>query len=111
VAELVGSSALPDRERAILLTADLIREAVLQQSALSPNDAYCAPRKQAALIEAVLRVHDRCLDLIRTNVPVSLIEEVDMSPLARAKDTGNPDDITEAESARDRVLAALEALR
>jgi V/A-type H+/Na+-transporting ATPase subunit A len=111
LAELVGSSALPDRERAILMTADLIREAVLQQSALSPNDAYCAPGKQAALMEAVLQVHDRCLDLIRAQVPVSLIEEVDMSPLARARDAGPPDDVTRATSARDQVLAALEALR
>jgi V/A-type H+-transporting ATPase subunit A len=111
MAELVGSSALPDRERVILLMADLIREAVLQQNALSPNDAYCSPGKQAALSDAVLEVHDRCLDLVRANVPASLIEEVDMSPLARAKDDGPPADVAQAEAARNQVLADLEGLR
>ena len=111
MAELVGSTALPDRERVILLTANLIREAVLQQSALNPNDAHCAPNKQAALMDAVLQVHDHCLELIRAKVPASLIEEVDMSPLVRAKEAGGPDDVAAADSARDRVLAQLEGLR
>jgi V/A-type H+/Na+-transporting ATPase subunit A len=111
MAELVGSSALPDRERVILLTADLIREAVLRQNALSPNDAYCAPGKQAALSDAALEVHDRCLDLVRANVPASLIEEVDMSPLARAKEAGPPADVAQAAVALNQVLAGLEALR
>jgi V/A-type H+-transporting ATPase subunit A len=111
MAELVGSTALPDRERIVLLTADLIREAVLQQSALSPNDVYCSPSKQAALMDAVLQVHDHCLELIQAKVPASMIEEVDMSALARAKDAGGPDDIAAATSARDGILAQLEALR
>jgi V/A-type H+-transporting ATPase subunit A len=111
MAELVGSTALPDRERVILLTANLIREAVLQQSALNPNDAHCAPNKQAALMDAVLQVHDHCLELIRAKVPASLIEEVDMSSLVRAKEAGGPDDVAAADTARDRVLAQLEELR
>ena len=111
MAELVGSTALPDRERIVLLTADLIREAVLQQSALSPNDVYCSPSKQAALMDAVLQVHDHCLELIQAKVPASMIEEVDISALARAKDAGGPDDIAAATSARDGILAQLEALR
>jgi V/A-type H+-transporting ATPase subunit A len=111
MAELVGTTALPDRERIVLLTADLIREAVLQQSALSPNDVYCSPAKQAALMDALLQVHDHCLGLIQAKVPASMIEEVDMSALARAKDAGGPDDIAAATSARDGILTQLEALR
>ena len=111
MAELVGSTALPDRERIVLLSADLIRESVLQQSAMSPNDVYCAPAKQAALMEAVLQVHDRCLQLVQSRVPASAIEEVDMSSLVRAKDAGGPDDVTAATGARDGILARLEALR
>jgi V/A-type H+/Na+-transporting ATPase subunit A len=111
MAELVGSTALPDRERVVLLTADLVREAVLQQSALSSNDAHCAPAKQAAILDAVLQVHDRCLELIRSRVPVSLIEEIDMRDLVRAKEAGDPDDVAAASSARDGVLAQLEKLQ
>jgi V/A-type H+-transporting ATPase subunit A len=111
MAELVGSTALPDRERIVLLAADLVREAVLQQNALSPNDGHCSPNKQAALMDAVLQVHDRCLDLIRASVPASLIQEIDMSPLMRAKDAAGPHDVAVVTDARDRVLARLEALR
>ncbi len=46
VAELVGAASLPDRERVVLLTGRLLREAVLQQNALSDNDVWSA-RAQA----------------------------------------------------------------
>jgi V/A-type H+-transporting ATPase subunit A len=111
VAELIGRSALPDRERVVLLAAELIREAVLQQSALSLNDAYCAPPKQAALMDAVLQVYDRGIDLVRGGVPASLIEGVDASPLVRAKDAGGPEDTSAVGAARDHVFAVLEALK
>ena len=39
IAELVGARRLPDDERLVLRTARLLREGVLQQSALSPLDA------------------------------------------------------------------------
>ena len=111
MAELVGRSALPDRERVVLLVADLVRHAVLQQSALSVNDAYCTPAKQASLLDAVLQVHDRAMELVRGNVPVSLIEELDMSPLLRAKDFAAPDDAAVAQGAARQLLQQLEALR
>jgi V/A-type H+-transporting ATPase subunit A len=111
VAELIGRTALPDRERVVLLTAELIRQAVLQQSALSSNDAYCTPPKQAALMDAVLQVHDRCIELVRAGVPASLIEGVDMSALVRAKNESGPHDTGAATGARDHVFAQLEAIR
>jgi V/A-type H+/Na+-transporting ATPase subunit A len=110
VAELIGASALPDHERIILLSARLIREAVLQQSALSPNDAYCGAAKQAALLDLVLAIHDRCLSLVERGVPASVIEEVDLSDVARARDELAPDDAAGAATLRDRILADLEGL-
>jgi V/A-type H+-transporting ATPase subunit A len=107
IADLVGLSALPGRERVVLLTGRLIREAVLQQSALSPNDAYAAPAKQAALADAVLTVHDRCLELIGQGLPASLLEEIDFSPLVRARDDAGSDDVDTVTKQRDRVLDAL----
>ena len=43
VADLVGAASLPDNERVVLLTGRLLRDAVLQQNALSADDAWCAP--------------------------------------------------------------------
>ena len=45
LAELVGASAMPGRERIMMLAGRLIREAVLQQNALSPLDAVLRRRE------------------------------------------------------------------
>ncbi len=92
IADLVGVTALPPDERIVLLTGRLARQAVLQQSALSPNDASCSPGKQAALIDAVLAVHDVGLQLIDDGLPASVIETYDFGPLIRAKDDIGTDD-------------------
>ena len=49
---------------------------MLQQSALSENDAFCPVPKQAALVTAVLEVHDLARDLARRGVPASVIEDI-----------------------------------
>ncbi|HZC41668.1 MAG TPA: V-type ATP synthase subunit A [Streptosporangiaceae bacterium] len=108
LAELMGSGALPPRERVTLLAGRLIREGVLQQSALSPADAYCDAPRGAALAGAVLAVADRCQDLAAAGVPPGIIEEQDFSPVLRAREeAGRP---AAADAARDQMLARLDAL-
>ena len=110
IAQLVGAASLPDAERLVLLTGRLLREAVLQQSALSANDAYCEPAKQSALLELVLRVHDRCRELVERGVQASQIEEADLSPVTRARDATPPGAVEEVEEIFTRVARILEAL-
>jgi V/A-type H+-transporting ATPase subunit A len=107
VAQLVGATSLADREQVILLTGRLLREGVLQQSALSPNDAYCEPAKQAALLDLVLAVHDRCLDLVGQGVLAGTIAELDLGEVVRARDETPPDGAAEVEAIRERVLERL----
>ena len=107
LSDLVGVGSLPGSERMVLLTGRLVREAVLQQSALSANDAVCSPEKGAALVDAVLGVHDRCLSLIEQGVPASVIEEVDWGPIVRARDETDPGDVAGVEERRDQVLGSL----
>jgi V/A-type H+-transporting ATPase subunit A len=94
----------------VLLTGRLVREAVLQQSSLSRNDAVCTPQKGSALVDAVLAVHDRCQELVEGGVLASLIEEVDWGPLVRARDETGPQDVAGVQVRRDAVLADLDAL-
>jgi V/A-type H+-transporting ATPase subunit A len=101
LAALVGVNALPGHERVSLLAGRLLRAGVLQQSALSPNDAHCSAVKTAALIDAVLAVVDECEALVARGVTASEIEEVDLAPLLRAA----------AESPLERREAALASLR
>jgi V/A-type H+-transporting ATPase subunit A len=110
VAELVGVASLPGRERIVLITGRLLREAVLQQSALSDNDARCGPAKQAALLAMVLDLHDRALELVSRGVPAARIEELDLSDAARARDLVGPDDAAGVEAIADKLLARLGAL-
>jgi V/A-type H+-transporting ATPase subunit A len=110
VAQLVGATSLPDEERIVLLTGRLLREAVLQQNALSPNDATCLPEKQAALLELVLALHERFVSLVEHGVPAARIEEVDLSEAARARESGAPADVESVEAIRVRLLSELGAL-
>jgi V/A-type H+-transporting ATPase subunit A len=109
LAELMGVTALPPRERVTILAGRLIREAVLQQSALSPADAYCDQQRSAALMTAVLDVAARCLELADGGVPAATIEDVDFSPILRAKEeAATPGDVL---ARRDTMLAVLAAVQ
>jgi V/A-type H+/Na+-transporting ATPase subunit A len=110
MAELVGSASLPDRERLILRTARLLQDAVLQQSSLSENDTYCAPSKQEALLELVLGVHERCAGLLDRGVPFAALEQVDLSPIRRARDETPPAGADEVRAVGERVGGLLESI-
>jgi len=101
LAELMGVSALPPLERATILAGRLIREGLLQQSALSAIDASCDSVRAAALADAILAVAARCQELARAGVPAAAIEETDFSPVLRAReDAISPRDVAD----RERVM-------
>jgi len=110
VVELVGLTGLPGDQRMMILAGRLLREAVLQQNALSPNDATCGAEKQSALLDLVLAVHAACLALIARGVPSAVIEEFDFSSIARLRDELGPDDAAGVTAAQNEVLARLEQL-
>ncbi|GAA4199345.1 V-type ATP synthase subunit A [Microbispora amethystogenes] len=107
LAELVGAGTLPPQERVALLAGRLIAEGFLRQSALSPRDAFCRPERTALLADALLAVVDRCRSLVEGQVPVARLEQLDFTPILRAKEA--PEE--EIAARRDEVLAALEASR
>jgi V/A-type H+-transporting ATPase subunit A len=106
--ELVGAAALPARERVVLLGGRLLREAVLQQSALSRLDAFSPAERTAALAEGVLEVVDASQALADRGVPAAVIEEQDFSPLLRAREEAG--DAAGVAARRDTMLARLGAL-
>jgi V/A-type H+-transporting ATPase subunit A len=94
----------------VLLTGALLRDAVLQQSSLSADDAYCAPAKQAALLDLVLALHERFQALLARGVPAAAIEAVDLSEAVRARETTPPDGADAVAEIAARTLARLEEL-
>jgi V/A-type H+-transporting ATPase subunit A len=111
LAELVGAATLPGHERVTLIAGRLLREGVLQQNALSPNDAHCTPDKASALIDAVLAVVDECDALVARGVTAAELEELDYSPLLRAASETPPDDAAGVHERRDKMLTVLAGLR
>lgn len=105
--ELVGVTALPAQERITVLGGRLVREGFLQQNALSPQDAYCSPRKSAALAEAVLAVVARCRELAGAGTPADRLEAADFTPLTRARESAGPRDTRGVAAGRDDVLREL----
>ena len=109
LAELMGVTALPARERVTILAGRLIREAVLQQSALSTADAYCDQQRSAALVAAVLEVAARCLELADGGVAAAALEELDFSPILRAKEeAATPAEVLARQEKMMAVLAAFQ---
>ncbi|HEX6934972.1 MAG TPA: V-type ATP synthase subunit A [Actinomycetes bacterium] len=110
LAELLGITALPGHERMVMLAGRLLREGLLQQNAMSPVDAVSPAPRSTALIAMLLDVVDACLRLVEHGVPAASVEEVDFSPVLRAREEAGPDDIAAVEARRDEVVARLARL-
>ncbi len=107
LADLVGIGAMPGAERMVMLAGRLLREGVLQQSALNPNDVFCSEAKGAALVEAVLTVIDRCDALVDSGVPATTIEEMDFGPVLRAAQETGPEDSQGVQKHLEAMLTRL----
>ncbi len=83
IVNLVGPEALSSAQRWELAGASLIKEAVLQQSALDPVDTFASPEKQFLLLEMVLAIYEKGSELIDIGVPVQ--ELIDLPLLAQAR--------------------------
>lgn len=70
IVNLVGPEALSSRQRWDLESALLIKEGVLQQSALEETDSFASPEKQYALLALALDIHERGVSLLEIGVPV-----------------------------------------
>ena len=76
VVKLVGPDALPDAQRLILELARIIKQAFLQQSALSEQDSYCPSQKQLKMAQVILHFYDRAKVIIDKGAPIFTINEL-----------------------------------
>ncbi|HKI56445.1 MAG TPA: V-type ATP synthase subunit A [Trueperaceae bacterium] len=112
IVRLVGTEALPDRQRWVLEAARLIKEGFMRQNALDPVDGACQPAKQAALLRLFVNVFDGGRELIEAGVPLFEVRgALDAAALVRLKETVPADDLAGIERAWADTRAALAALR
>ncbi len=76
IVQLIGADALPDDQRLVLETARLLREGVLQQSALDDIDTYTTVTKQVGMLKLVLAFHDHATRLIGKGCPIMLVRDL-----------------------------------
>lgn len=70
IVRLIGPDALPDTERIILVTAEMIKNGFLQQSAFDDIDMFSEPSKQIMILMMVMRFHERASAIIKKGAPL-----------------------------------------
>jgi len=93
IVRLIGPDALPDDQRLILFTADIIKNGFLQQNSYDEVDMFCVPIKQLRLLELIMEFHNRSGICIKLGAPLTKITSLDARKrLPRLKSTLKNDD-------------------
>ena len=86
IVQLVGVDALPEREKATLDVARMIREDYLQQSAYDDVDTYTSIQKQLRMMRAILSFGDREQEAVERGVTVQTMQKLPVrTKLSRMK--------------------------
>jgi V/A-type H+-transporting ATPase subunit A len=120
IVRLIGPDALPDDQRLVLVTAEIIKNGFLQQNSFDEIDMYCIPSKQLHLLEIIMEFHEKAADCIKLGAPLIKIQELDddeddergtiREQLSRLKSTYTNDDIAGLAAFEQRMLIVLENL-
>jgi V/A-type H+-transporting ATPase subunit A len=73
IVQLVGPDALPERERAILEAARMVKEDYLMQSALHPIDTYCPKSKSYWMLKIIMTFWQQMRKAIDAGIPLRRI--------------------------------------
>ena len=76
IVRLVGPDALPERERAVLESARMMREDLLQQFAFHEVDTYCPIEKQLEMLKLLLKFYKNSTEAVKRGVPVEEIKKL-----------------------------------
>jgi V/A-type H+-transporting ATPase subunit A len=101
IVNLVGPEALSSEQRWVMESAAMIREGILQQSALDEIDSYSSAEKQFLLLDLVLSVYQRGSELIDLGVPVQHLSRLPLiSQVKRLKSQYKSDQLDSLEAFR-----------
>ncbi len=86
IVQLVGVDALPEREKATLDAARMLREDYLQQSAYDDVDTYTSIQKQLRMLRAILNFSDREQGAVDKGATVAQLQKLPVrTKLSRMK--------------------------
>ncbi len=86
IVRLVGEDALSPKERVTLLSAKMIREDFLYQSAYELVDAHTSLNKQFRILKLIIDFHKKALEALRANVDLESIKGLEIiGKIAKSK--------------------------
>ena len=111
IVRLIGPDALPDEQKLILLTAQIIKDGFLQQNSFDEVDSYCVPEKQVRLLELIMEFHDRAHTCIELGATMSKITEKGFKEtLSRLKSTIKNNDIASFKEIEENIRFTFEEM-
>jgi V/A-type H+-transporting ATPase subunit A len=100
IARIIGETSLPDDQRLILHTSELMKEGFLKQNAYSDVDSFCPPEKQVLLLDMILDFYSKAQILVQNKVPIEKF--IELPVVARMK---------RIKEDRDEEVAVLQLIR
>ncbi|MGP6207938.1 V-type ATP synthase subunit A [Cuniculiplasma sp. SKW3] len=92
VVQLVGYDALPDKEKATLDVARIIREDYLQQSAFDEVDQYCSVKKQSVMMNLIMFYSEQIEKAIASGITMEAIQNIrSKEKISRIKEVRDAD--------------------
>ena len=107
VIKLVGEDVLPDDQRLVAFTAFLIKNGYLQQNSFTA-DSYSPPIKGFEILSVILDFYHKALDLVRKDIPISLIREDESVDAITHLRELPPEDENGFERVRTRIMEHLD---
>ena len=83
IVNLVGVEALSSEQRWTLESSSLLKEGLLQQSAVDEVDSYCSPEKQYLLLTGLLSIHAEGFKLVKLGAPAQRLLRLPLLAQAR----------------------------
>ncbi len=111
IAKLVGPDALPEHQRLVLMVAEIIKNAFLQQNSFDEIDMYCSPQKQLWMLSLLVQFITRARNIIKLGGTLADIYSLPgLERLNRMKSEIGNDDTAAMVRLEQQLNAALDAL-
>ncbi len=111
IVRLIGPESLPDNQRLILLTADMLKKGYLQQNSFDEVDMFAVPEKQIYLLKIIIEFYNLANKAIKKGTPLVRIKELKIiDEINRLKSTISNKEIAKFEEFLNNLRSSFENL-
>jgi V/A-type H+-transporting ATPase subunit A len=104
IVRLIGPDALPDSERLVLVTAEMIKNGFLQQSAFDEVDKYCSSEKQIMILDLMMQFYERARAVLNNGAPLPQVVALPVrEEIIRIKTTYSNEEVDKIQTVKDHL--------